>query len=78
MTDYTQQIVIHCQPELLSIIHDNDLDWSYSETQTNEVDVFIPYTKKVEQINNELVEESDFCDYFGLDYNYVNCIELLP
>ena len=71
----SKQIVIHCQPELLQSIHENDLDWSYSKTQHNEVDVIIPYTKDVEKVNNQL-EDDEFCEYFGLDYDRVNCIEL--
>ena len=72
-----QTIVIHCKPELLTTIHDNDLDWCYSETQDYEIDVNIPYTNHVEKVNNELDTDQEFVEYFGLDYDLVNCIELL-
>ena len=43
----------------------------------NEVDVILPYTDKIESINNQYIDEAEFCNYFGLDYEQVNCIELI-
>ena len=70
-------IVIKCKPELLTTIHDNDLDWCYSTDNDYEIDVNIPYTNHVEKVNNELDNDQEFVEYFGLDYDQVNCIELI-
>ncbi len=72
-----QTIVIHCQPEMLETISNSGLDWCYSTTQDYEIDVNIPYTNRIEKVNNELDTDQEFCSYFGLDYDRVNCIELI-
>ena len=52
-------IVIKCKPELLTTIHDNDLDWCYSTDNDYEIDVNIPYTNHVEKVNNELDNDQE-------------------
>ena len=43
----------------------------------DEVEVILPYTKEVEAINNKYIDEAEFCSHYGLDYQQVNCIELI-
>ena len=69
-----QNIVIHCQPSLLSTIKDLELD--YQELY-DEVDVTIPYTLDVMNVNNSTDSDEEFTNHFGLDYEQVNCIELI-
>ena len=69
-----RNIIIHCKPSLLSTIKDLDLDY---EELVNEVDVTIPYTLAVMDVNNSTDNDEEFTNHFGLDYEQVNCIELI-
>ena len=65
---------IHCEPSMLKTIEESGLDWVKS-TKLDEIDVIIPYTKEVDKLN-DLMEDEELVQHFGLDYNQVNCIEL--
>jgi len=67
-------IVIHCQPSLLETIQEKGYNY---EEHVQEIDVILPYTKEVEDVNNKYVDEADFCTHYGINYNQVNCIELI-
>ena len=70
-------LTIHCKPSMLETIKKLDLDWFYSpQFNLDEIDVNIPYSIEVEDLNNNTDEDSEFCKHFGLDYDQVNCIEL--
>ena len=72
-----QNIIIHCQPSMLQTIKELGLNWCYSPRwNQDEIDVTIPYTFDVEDVNNS-TEDDEFCSHFGLDYDQVNCIELI-
>ena len=59
---------------MLKTIEESGLDWVKS-TKLDEIDVIIPYTKEVDKLN-DLMEDEELVQHFGLDYNQVNCIEL--
>ena len=59
---------------MLSTIKDLELD--YQELY-DEVDVTIPYTLDVMNVNNSTDDDEEFVNHFGLDYEQVNCIELI-
>ena len=59
---------------MLSAIKDLELD--YQELY-DEVDVTIPYTLDVMNVNNSTDDDAEFVKHFGLDYDQVNCIELI-
>ena len=69
-----QNVIIHCKPSLLSTIKDLDL---YYEEVYDEVDVTIPYTVDVMKVNNSTEDDAEFVSHFGLDYEQINCIELI-
>ena len=69
-----QNIIIHCKPSLLPTIKDLELD--YQELY-DEVDVTIPYTVDVIKLNNSTNDDEEFVNHFGLDYDQINCIELI-
>ena len=69
-----QYLTIHCKPSMLSTI--KELDLEYKEL-INEVDVIIPYTIEAEDINNSISDDAEFVEHYGLDYDQVNCIELI-
>ena len=69
-----QNIIIHCQPSLLETVQQLNLN---HEDNHIEVDVILPYTDKVESINNQYSNDVEFVNHFGLDYDQVNSIELI-
>ena len=69
-----QNVIIHCKPSLLPTIKDLDL---YYEEVYDEVDVTIPYTVDVMKVNNSTEDDAEFVSHFGLDYEQINCIELI-
>ena len=69
-----QNVIIHCKPSLLPTIKDLELD--YQELY-DEIDVTIPYTYDVIKLNNSTDDDEEFVSHFGLDYEQVNCIELI-
>ena len=71
-----KQIIINCKPELLETIHNNDLEWTYSDN-SNTINVNIPYTNDIVKVNNEIDDDKEFVEYFGLVYDYVNHIDLI-
>jgi hypothetical protein len=71
-------ITIHCKPSMLTTIKQLGLNWCYSTNpKLDEIDVIIPYTSEVESINDQYEDEEEFVKHFGLDYNQVNCIQLI-
>ena len=71
-------ITIHCQPSMLTTIKQSGLNWCYSSNpNSNEIDVIIPYTSEVESINDHYLDDEQFVKHFGLDYDQVNCIQLI-
>ena len=69
-----QNIIIHCKPSLLPTIKDLELDY---QELIGEVDVTIPYTVDVMKVNNSTEDDAEFVSHFGLDYEQINCIELI-
>ena len=69
-----QNVIIHCKPSLLQTIKDLELDY---QELIGEVDVTIPYTVDVMKVNNSTEDDEEFVNHFGLDYEQVNCIELI-
>ena len=59
--------VLRCQPSLLPKVKEMGYIWHYSnQFGHEEIDVIVD--------NNEL-DDPELCDYYGIDYNQVNCIE---
>ena len=69
-----QNIIIHCKPSLLQTIKDLELDY---QDMYDEIDVSIPYTYDVMKLNNSTEDDEEFVTHFGLDYDQINCIELI-
>ena len=73
-----ENIVIHCQPSLLDTIERLNLNWDYSPRfNDSEIDVIIPYDNSVAKLNHAADNDEEFVNHFGLDYDQVNCIELI-
>ncbi len=54
----------------------NNIEWSFSDVHgNNEIDVIVddvPY-----EVHNGIYQDPDvlLCEHYGIDYDYVNCIE---
>ena len=64
----SNQVIIHCQDSLLNVLNNSGLIYFESD-YNDEYDVFVD--------NIEGLEDSELCEHYGLDYNQVNCIELI-
>ena len=69
-----QNIIIHCKPSMLPTVQ--RLNLNYVDNY-GEYSVIIPYTSDVEDVNNSTNDDEEFVNHFGLDYEQVNCIELI-
>ena len=69
-----RNVIIHCKPSLLPTIKDLELDY---QELIGEVDVTIPYTVDVMKVNNSTEDDAEFVSHYGLDYDQINCIELI-
>ena len=69
-----RNIIIHCKESMLPTIKELQLDY---EELYDEIDVTIPYTFDVMNVNNSTDDDAEFVKHFGLDYEQVNCIELV-
>ena len=67
------QVLIHCQPSLTQDLQSLGLEFNFSkEFGAEELDVIV---NDVEF--DSLTEDPDvlLCEHYGIDYDYVNCIE---
>ena len=64
------EVMIHMKPEALPQIEATDLYWKYSKQfGKDEIDVRV--------VDHLDLEDEELCDSFGIDYDLVNCIELV-
>ena len=67
-----KQILIHCKPEYLDEV--KDLSLYYIHAPNGEIDVTV---SDIEYDPDHYYTDPDeqLCDYYGIDYDQVNCIE---
>ena len=74
---HSSSVLIHAQPSLLDKVKELDVFWSYSKQHGKEEIDFV-----VDDIPYEFMDGSyqdpdvALCEFYGIDYNQVNCIEL--
>tara|TARA_R100000700_G_scaffold38835_1_gene50703 strand:+ start:120 stop:326 length:207 start_codon:yes stop_codon:yes gene_type:complete len=66
----TQQVVLHCKPEILEnreLLNSSDLLIS-NVTDLGEIDIYV----------NDLdtIDDEELCLNYGINYDLVNCVEL--
>ena len=69
------QVVIHCQPSLTNDLLNKGLEFNFSKQfGGEELDVIVDNVEF-----GPLTEDPDvlLCDHYGIDYDQVNCIELV-
>ena len=72
---FIMKVLIHCKPSLTEDLKSLGLSYTFSKQFGNEeLDVIV---NDVEF--DSLTEDPDvlLCDYYGIDYDQVNCIEAL-
>ena len=72
MKPLLKEIVIHCKPAVLNIkpIKNGYLNWNYSKQfGKDEIDVIL--------VDDSDLDDEELCELHNIDYDLVNCIELL-
>ncbi len=70
MENIMSQVLIHCQPSLYDDVLTNQLNYEWSrQFGQEELDVIVD--------NIDALDDEDLCKQYGLDYDQVNCIELV-
>ena len=59
------KVIIHCKNSLYEFITNSNLDY---KAHGDELDVIVN--------NIDYLDDEQFCEHYGIDYDYVNCIEL--
>ena len=63
-------VIIHCQPSVEDSLTNSHLSWSYNNDQdVSEIEVIAE--------NIDTLEDDELCKHYGINYNQVNCIELI-
>jgi len=68
-----KQVLIHCKESAEDLLKDRELFFTYGD---GELDVIVP---DIEYDPNHYYVDPDeqLCDEYGIDYDLVNCIELV-
>ena len=68
------QVLIHCKPEYLPQV--KELGLYYTHSQNGEIDVIV---SDIDYDPNHYVVDPDeqLCEQYEIDYDQVNCIELV-
>ena len=70
-----RNILIHCKPTLLDQVKEMGL--YYTHSNNGEVDVIVPDIETPDTIDGVYIDPDQYlCDFYELDYDQVNCIEL--
>jgi len=66
----TNHVILHCNPSVLNYVKETNLNWwDSSDHDVNEIDIFVN--------NIPSLDDEELCKHYGLDYDQVNCIELI-
>ena len=74
----TERVIIHCKPSILDYVNEIGYDWDYSsQFGMEEVDVIVDNVTY--EVQDGIYEDPDkqLCNYYGIDYDQVNCIEAM-
>ena len=64
------QVIIHCKPIVEHQCYENEYNWSFSDVYgKDEIDILVD--------NIESLDDWQLCTHYGIDYEKVNCIELI-
>ena len=67
MTKSPRQVIIHCKESLKQWLFKSELQFEYN---CGEYDVIVD--------NIDSLNDDELCHHYGIDYDQVNCIELVP
>ena len=64
------QVIIHCKPIVEHQCYENGYNWSFSDVYgKDEIDILVD--------NIDSLEDDELCTHYGINYDQVNCIELV-
>ena len=70
-----RNILIHCKPSLLDQVKEMGL--YYTHSNNGEVDVIVPDIETPDHIDGVYIDPDQYlCEFYELDYDQVNCVEL--
>ena len=70
-----RNILIHCKPSLLDQIKEMGL--YYTHCNNGEIEVMVPDIETPDHIDGVYIDPDQYlCDFYELDYDQVNCVEL--
>tara|TARA_Y100001956_G_C4084285_1_gene169886 strand:+ start:322 stop:558 length:237 start_codon:yes stop_codon:yes gene_type:complete len=77
-----KQVLIHMKPEAYEFLVKKNFAFDYDSEFNDEIDVIVNdvnYKDGNHPDMNGIWEDPDIqlCDYYGIDYNQVNCIEAI-
>ena len=73
-----KQVLIHCKPEARELLDELNLVYRESLQYGNdELDVIVDDVKYTVQDGYYQDPDEQLCNYYGLDYDQVNCIEAM-
>ena len=80
MSNSVQKVIIHCKESLRDWLFTSGLEFECSDD--NEIDVIVDdveYRDGNHPDQNNIWEDPDIqlCNHYGIDYDQVNCIELM-
>jgi len=72
----SNKVIVRCKPAILDSITDSHLEWDYSQQHgENEIDVIVNDVPYIVQDGYYQDPDEQLCEYYGINYNLVNCIE---
>ena len=75
----TQQVAVYCQPSLRNFLYSNDIEYREINNELYVLLDDVEYKNGNHPDQNGIWEDPDiqFCNHYGIDYEQVNCIELV-
>jgi len=65
----TQQVAIHCKPSYLDSLQQLKVRLVNYEYEAGEITAIVN--------NIPALDDAELCSHYGIDYDFVNCIELV-
>ena len=67
-----KQVIIHCRTSYEDVLDELKLNYNYNDGELDVIVTDVDYDP-----DHYLVDpDEQLCDYYGIDYDQVNCIEL--
>jgi len=75
MTQSPRQVIIHCKESLKQWLFNSELQFEYNCGEYDVIVDDVPYKQSGTYYQDP---DEQLCEHYGIDYDQVNCIELVP